>query len=270
MRIEANVSIRPVGSVTQGHLVELKNLNSFRAVGALWNTRFKRQRGKSVRYGGKRAPRNPAAGTTAKEVTFRNAAKSLRRHLCLFPRARPAPSGDRLAHGWRRYGQRLPEVPDERRRRLIAQHGLSDYGRWPADRKSARWQTTFERAVAAGRSQAHLDKKRLPTITGELFRPAQCDKRGGLRRSGLSHANWSICWPLWARMSSPTNTGRHVLQAMFATGRPHTTIVTEEGWLRSATSRRCRPWYQCCATNQAAVTQYRQGKRPCCVSWWVR
>jgi len=66
LRIEANVSIRPVGSVTKGTLVELKNLNSFRAVWRSVEYEIQTPKRKVGANGGKRAPRNPRLGRPRK------------------------------------------------------------------------------------------------------------------------------------------------------------------------------------------------------------
>jgi len=58
-----------------------------------------------------------------------------------------------------------------------------------------------------------------------------------------------------------SNTGRHVLEVMFATGRAARDIVTEEGLAQIADEQTLSAALeQVLRENQAAVTQYRQGK----------
>jgi len=135
LRIEANVSIRPVGSVTKGTLVELKNLNSFRRL-ALCGIPIQTPRG----IGGTAQawPRTPRLGRPRKRC-FRNEQRSAEA-LSLFSPSPTCPLWRSLALGGG-IRQRCPKCLMSPATSL-AQHGLSDYG-MACDRKSARWQTTL-------------------------------------------------------------------------------------------------------------------------------
>ncbi len=256
LRIEANVSIRPVGSATKGTLVELKNLNSFRAVWRSVEYEIKRQE-ELVRNGGS-VRRETRGWDDAKEVTFPQRSKESAEDYRYFPEPDLPPL--EIARSWvEEIRAKMPEVPDERRRRLIAQHGLSDYdaGLLTEERAVADY---FERAVAAGEAR-HISTKTIANwITGELFRLLNATNEG-IATIRVSPTQLVDLLALVGQSVITTNTGRHVLQAMFATGRAAHDIVTEEGLAQIGDEQTLSAVVdQVLRDNQAVVTQYRQGK----------
>jgi aspartyl-tRNA(Asn)/glutamyl-tRNA(Gln) amidotransferase subunit B len=121
-RCDANVSIRPVGSPTLGAKVEIKNLNSFRAVE------------RAIEYEAARQERALAAGETIAQetrgwmddqgITVSQRTKEYAHDYRYFPEPDLPPLTlaradiDALAAG-------LPELPMARRERLVATHGIT-------------------------------------------------------------------------------------------------------------------------------------------------
>ena len=123
LRCDANVSVRPVGETRLGTKVEVKNINSFRFLQRALEFEIDRQTD-LVRGGGAVAQEtrlwNSAAGRTA-SMRSKEEAHDYR----YFPEPDLPPL--RLEAEWiESVGASLPELPDARRRRLKAEHGLPD------------------------------------------------------------------------------------------------------------------------------------------------
>ncbi len=123
-RCDANVSVRPEGESVLGTRTEIKNVNSFRFVE------------KAIEYEVERQIRAIESGEAiVQETRLYDAAKNQTRSM----------RGKESAHDYRYFPdpdlpplivspeelaierQRLPELPNARRQRYMAEHGLSDY-----------------------------------------------------------------------------------------------------------------------------------------------
>jgi len=221
MRCEANVSLRPVGSTELGTKVEVKNLNSFRAVKL------------ALEYEIERQARVLEAGGTIEQVTMgwdegRNCtvvqrSKEYAHDYRYFPEPDLPPL--EISREWvEEIRSRLPELPEARRTRFIADYGLDPQQAsvLVQEREVADY---FEETVAAyggaARTVAHW-------ISGELFRL--------MRAQGVDIANARVTPKALAdllilidRGTINLNTGKKVLKRMFATGRSAEQIVEAEG-----------------------------------------
>ena len=113
MRVEANVSLRPRGTEPFGTRVEVKNMNSFRAVERAIAFEIERQAA---------APRRRRAARPGDARLVRGARRDVPdagqgdvRRLPLLPRAGPAAAPPRRRPGWREIAAALPELPAARR-----------------------------------------------------------------------------------------------------------------------------------------------------------
>lgn len=162
MRCEANISVRPEGTETYGTKVEVKNLNSFRAVRNAIDYEVRRQI-ETLQEGGTvrqvTMGWDEGAGTT-KEQRSKEFADDYR----YFPE--PDLLDVDVTQAWiDDVRTQLPELPDDLRRRFVDSFGLGadDAALIVEDRAVADW---FERAVAAG-ADAGIAAN---WITGEVFR----------------------------------------------------------------------------------------------------
>jgi aspartyl-tRNA(Asn)/glutamyl-tRNA(Gln) amidotransferase subunit B len=121
-RCDANVSLRPAGSTTLGTKVEVKNMNSFRAVhDAL---AFEQRRQAELLDRGDRILQETRGWVDDRHVTVSQRSKEEANDYRYFPSRPAAPEADgRLCGAMRR---QLPELP-ERRRERFAGLGLSEY-----------------------------------------------------------------------------------------------------------------------------------------------
>ncbi|MEN8107805.1 MAG: Asp-tRNA(Asn)/Glu-tRNA(Gln) amidotransferase subunit GatB [Pseudomonadota bacterium] len=173
-RCDANVSIRPQGQVEFGTRAELKNINSFRFVEQAINYEIERQI--AVIEGG---------GAVVQETRLYDADRNETRPMRSKEEAndyRYFPDPDLLpveidAAFIEAVRKTLPELPDAKRERFIADYGLSDYdaGVLTATREMADY---FETVVKAAGGQGKLSAN---WVMGELS--------GALNKAGMDISN---------------------------------------------------------------------------------
>jgi len=163
MRCEANISVRPEGATEYGTKVEVKNLNSFRAVRNAIAYEVERQIG--VIENGGRVRQVTAGWDEAAGVTREQRSKESSEDYRYFPE--PDLLDVDLTEEWiEEAGGQLPELPDVKAQRFVAQYGLGeqDIGLLIEDLAVAAY---FEEAIAQG----NVDPKQVANwMTGELFR----------------------------------------------------------------------------------------------------
>jgi aspartyl-tRNA(Asn)/glutamyl-tRNA(Gln) amidotransferase subunit B len=259
MRVEANVSIRPVGSDAFGTRTEVKNMNSFRAVE------------RAIAYEIERQARALEAGEVLRQETrgwddVRNETYSMRvkedsDDYRYFPEPDLPPL--RADPGWlEAIRSALPELPSAIRARYVSALGLSSYdaGVIVAD-PAAR--ALFEDALAANERQP-ADARPAPKalanwVTGEYLRLAKAREDGGGRASGPELARL-VAMVEGGRISG-TN-AKEVLARHVETGQPVEAIVSalglsqisDEGALLAVIDG-------VFAANEGAVSDYRTGKQ---------
>ncbi|MBK9940834.1 MAG: Asp-tRNA(Asn)/Glu-tRNA(Gln) amidotransferase subunit GatB [Kouleothrix sp.] len=166
LRCDANVSVRPPGQQEYGAKVEIKNMNSFRAVE------------RALAYEIERQSKALAAGELIRQSTRgwdEDAGKTIEQRLKegsedyrYFPEPDLPPL--LLTDTWVAERQaELPELPDARRARFMHEYGLSanDAEVLTVARADAEY---FEQAVAAAQSRGVAAREVANWITGELFR----------------------------------------------------------------------------------------------------
>ena len=123
-RCDANISIRPLGSSELGAKVEIKNMNSFRAVHRALQFEAERQ-ARAVREGEAIAQEtrgwDEGAGTT-----FTQRTKEYAHDYRYFPEPDLPPLA--ISEEWVRVAREaLPELPAARKQRFMSQYGLPEY-----------------------------------------------------------------------------------------------------------------------------------------------
>ncbi len=168
MRIEPNVSVRPVGSKVLGTRVEIKNLNSFRALER--GVAYEIQRQSDLLRQGKIIVQETAGWDESKGITVTQRVKETEDDYRYFPEPDLPPLV--IEPEWiERLQTALPELPVAKFRRFRQQYGLNAYDAdvLVAERSVADY---FEQAIAAlpKDGQPALNPKLLANwISGELF-----------------------------------------------------------------------------------------------------
>ena len=251
MRCDVNVSIRPVGCETFGTKIEIKNLNSFRAVHRALEYEIWRQ-GAELDAG--RPLRQETRGWNDEHgETYVMRVKEQAHDYRYFPDpdlavVRFTPEEIEAVR------RSLPELPAAMRARLVSQYGLTDYdaGVLTQDRRVAAW---FERAAKG----SPAPKSVANWITSELLRL--------LGESGCAIDECRIApeqlGALVAMIEQGTingKIGKEVFAEMFASGKDPKAIVEARGLTQVSDESAIAAFVdQALAENPAQVEQYRAG-----------
>jgi aspartyl-tRNA(Asn)/glutamyl-tRNA(Gln) amidotransferase subunit B len=221
LRIEPNISIRPVGSAQLGTRVEIKNLNSLRALER--SVAYEIQRQSEVVRNGQQVRQETVGWDVNREVTFTQRVKEAEDDYRYFPEPDLPPLV--IEPGWiEEVRAALPELPAAKMRRFVQQYGLNEYtaGVLVAERGVADY---FEKAVTAAPDVS----PRLITnwITGELF--GLINQAGAsIESARVTPAALGELVNMVFRGQINNTTAKSVLSEMFMTGRTPQVIVDEQ------------------------------------------
>jgi aspartyl-tRNA(Asn)/glutamyl-tRNA(Gln) amidotransferase subunit B len=220
LRIEPNISVRPAGSSIFGTRVEIKNLNSLRALER--SVAYEIQRQTEILRQGQQVRQETVGWDEEREITFIQRVKEAEDDYRYFPEPDLPPLV--IEPAWiDEVRKSLPELPAAKLQRFMGQYGLNDYhaGILVAERTVADY---FERAVAAA---PQLPPRLLSNwISGELF--------GLLNQAGADFESVRISPGALADLvlmvfhgEINNTTAKNVLSEMFASGRLPRQIVDE-------------------------------------------
>jgi aspartyl-tRNA(Asn)/glutamyl-tRNA(Gln) amidotransferase subunit B len=252
-RCDANVSVRPKGQAEFGTRAEIKNLNSFRFVERAINYEVERQVD-VIESGGKVVQEtrlyDPDRGET-RSMRSKEEANDYR--YFPDPDLLPLAIGEELIESVR---ATLPELPDERAARLVADHGLSAYdaGVLTASREMADY---YETVVARLGGNAKLAAN---WAMGELS--------GALNKENLdvteSRVGADALAQLLARIVDNTISGKiakDVFEAMWSEGKAADEIIEAKGLKQiTDTSAIEQAIDEVMAKNPGQLAEYRSGK----------
>jgi aspartyl-tRNA(Asn)/glutamyl-tRNA(Gln) amidotransferase subunit B len=223
MRIEPNVSVRPLDSTELGTRVEIKNLNSFRALERSVAYEIKRQI--SDLRQGKQIIQQTVGWDESQGITVLQRVKEEEDDYRYFPEPDLPPLV--IDPEWiEEIRAQLPELPIEKLHRFHKQYGLNQYdaGVLVAEQGVADY---FEQ-TAANLSEDIRPKTIANWITGELF--------GLLNQHDVPIEKVIVLPQALALLIQMVesgeinqNTAKAVLAEMFTTGKPADEIVSERG-----------------------------------------
>jgi len=252
-RCDANISLRPKGSSTLLPKVEVKNMNSFRAVYLALEYEAKRQ--KQLLEQSEQPVQETRGWVDEKGITVLQRSKEYAHDYRYFPEPDLPPRGG--SRQWiEEIRRKLPELPEARRERFMAQYGLSPYdaGLLTASRAMADY---FEAGVGADKARAKKvsnwllgEMSRLLNATGKEVqdcpvRPSQLVELLDLVEKGT--------------LSGPA--AKAVFEEMFHTGRDPGPILQEKGLAQiSEEDSLAGTVREVLAANPQAVADYKKGK----------
>jgi aspartyl-tRNA(Asn)/glutamyl-tRNA(Gln) amidotransferase subunit B len=224
IRFEPNLSVRPAGSDELRTRVELKNLNSFRALERASAYEIERQIG--IYEAGGSVLQETRGWDEARGETVPQRGKEHAHDYRYFPEPDLPPlviTPEQVEQA--RAG--LPELPAARRARFRAEYGLSlyDAALLTEERAVADF---FEQAVAAQAPEARSPKAVANWMTGELFRLMNASEQD-IGQVRTTPAALAALIALQAAGSINTPTAKAVFAEMFATGQAPETLVIERG-----------------------------------------
>jgi aspartyl-tRNA(Asn)/glutamyl-tRNA(Gln) amidotransferase subunit B len=250
LRCDVNVSLRIFGQEQLGTKVEVKNLNSFRAVQHALDYEIARQTELLER--GERIPQETRGWVDDRGVTSSQRSKEEAHDYRYFPEPDLPPLF--VERTWvDELRARLPELPDARRARYMQTFGLSAYDAEALSTDGAAAQL-FEATLAAGADP----KKAANWIQNDVSRlPADADGHG--RTLDAGHLAELI--RLVDDGVIGISAARQLLPAVYETGRPPRQLVEEQGLAQVSDSSALEAAVRSAIeANPAAVADYKAGK----------
>jgi aspartyl-tRNA(Asn)/glutamyl-tRNA(Gln) amidotransferase subunit B len=250
MRVEANVSIRPIGREAFGTRVEVKNMNSMRAVERAIAFEIERQAvaidaGESIHM-------ETRGWDEGSQSTYHMRPKEEENDYRYFPEPDLPPlltTPEWLAE----IKARLPELPATRRTRYREAYGLSAYDAGVLVNDAAAT-ALFEGALAAG---AGVPAKLLANwVTGEYMRLAKGEGSGG----STDPAELAALVKLVAAGAISGTNAKEIFAEHFASGAKVAAIVESRGFRQISDAGALGAAIDTVlAANPAAVADYRAG-----------
>jgi aspartyl-tRNA(Asn)/glutamyl-tRNA(Gln) amidotransferase subunit B len=232
IRFESNISVREKGSDVLNTRVEIKNLNSFRALERA--TAFEIERQSKLMEAGSVVEQETLGWDEAKETTYSQRSKEDAHDYRYFPEPDLPPLV--VDEPWlERVRAELPELPRAKYRRFIEQYNLTEYdaGVLTSEKAVAEY---FEAAVnrksqtlAPGASAGVVNPKLIANwMTGDLF--------ALMNQANLTVADLKVrpealaeLVELVAAGEINQSTGKTVLSEMFQSGKSAAEIVESKG-----------------------------------------
>ncbi len=253
MRCEANLSIRPKGQKEFGTKVEIKNLNSFKAVRDA--IAYEVQRQIEVLESGGTIEQVTLGWDAARGRTFVQRSKEYAHDYRYFPEPDLLPL--EIPREWvEELRATLPELPDAKIERFGREYGLSrkEAGIVVEDKEVADWYEAAVRAYGNAREVYNW-------LTGEVFRHLN-EANIPISAMRVTPEGLAELLRLVDKGTINRNTAKSVLQEMFETGKSAQAIVDEKGLAQvSDEDALVAIVEQVIADNPDEVRRYREGKK---------
>ena len=225
MRCEPNLSLRPKGSDAFGTKVEIKNLNSLRAVRDSIAYEIKRQT--ALLNSGGAVEQVTLGWDDVKGVTVMQRKKEDAHDYRYFPEPDLPPLD--VSEAWlNEIRQRLPELPLQKQARYQTELGLGTYDATvlTADRGVAEWFVKVVDSIGPGKAKAASN-----WITSEVFRLMKAEGIGNadLDAIPIKPAGLAELIGLVDAGTINNNTAKQVFEEMFKTGESAKAIVESKG-----------------------------------------
>jgi aspartyl-tRNA(Asn)/glutamyl-tRNA(Gln) amidotransferase subunit B len=258
MRCEPNISLRQTGSTEFGTKVELKNLNSFRAVEMGVDYEIERQR--EILEGGGSVVHETRGWRDDEARTVSQRSKEFAEDYRYFPE--PDLPLLSIARSYvEELRARMPELPDAKRRRLVEQYGLGQYeaNLLVATRARAEY---FERALEA--TEADRLRARSKSIAnwmlGDFARLLNQDG-SDISDTKVTPAHLTELVALIEAGTISTTGAKAVFEEMFRSGKAPGVIVEDQGLRQISAADELRGTVeQVIGANPQPVADYRAGK----------
>lgn len=257
-RCDANVSLRPAGSAQFGSKVEVKNMNSFRAVYRALLYEMDRQA--AILDGGGRVAQETRGWVESDGKTVSQRSKEFAHDYRYFPEPDLPPLRIPRTHV-EELRRRLPELPDARAARFERDYGLSAYEASLLTESKERSEY-FEHAVGAAATADRSRRAKLVAnwMLGDLTR---LEHAAGLEIEDVRvrPEQLSRLIDLVEANTLTTAGAKQVLEQMFMTGQDPVAVMTELNLATVSGEDELVPVAdRVLAANAKAVGDYRGGK----------
>ncbi|MDD3118621.1 MAG: Asp-tRNA(Asn)/Glu-tRNA(Gln) amidotransferase subunit GatB [Victivallales bacterium] len=251
MRCDVNISLRPFGQKEFGTKIELKNLNSFRAVHRAVNYEIARQ--SELLDAGEKLRQETRGWNDDRGETYLMRTKEQAHDYRYFPEPDLMPITLDLKRV-DEYRRQLPELPEAMRRRFVADYGLTPYDAQVL---------TMEKALAEYYDCGAKLTKSPKTLANWIISDLLCE----LSASGQTISACPVTPEHLAAMIDMIDAGainnriaKTVFAEMASSGKPPRQIVAEKGLAQVSDEGAVIPLVeQAIAANAPQVQQYREG-----------
>lgn len=254
LRCDANISVRPKGREAFGTKVEIKNLNSFRAVKDAIAYEYKRQC--AAVADGEKIIQETRLWDAEAGCTETMRAKEEAHDYRYFPEPDLVPlvAEKGLVA---RVRESVPELPAARKSRFVKDYKLSDYdaGVLTGDRSIADY---FEHVV--GKNNGTPAKTASNWIQSELLGKLNAENKA-IEDSPVAPQGLAELLGLIAKGTINGKIGKEVFEKMWETGKPASAIVKESGLEQVRDEDAIGRWVaEAIGENPKAVEQFKGGK----------
>jgi aspartyl-tRNA(Asn)/glutamyl-tRNA(Gln) amidotransferase subunit B len=255
-RCDANISIRPLNSKEFGPKVEVKNMNSFRAVYKALEYEAKRQR--KLAEEGKKPEQETRGWVEEEGKTVSQRSKEHAHDYRYFPEPDLPPLC--IDQSWvDKIRAKLPELPEARRDRFVSQYGLSLYDANLLTETKAMAEY-FESCLKLGDSSAARAKAVSNWMLGEINRLLNATNS---EIKDIKVTPQELCHLLDLVQKGNINgtSAKIVLEEMFNSGSPADAIIKQKGLSQiTDTSEIEAAIDQIIAANPQPIADYKAGK----------
>jgi aspartyl-tRNA(Asn)/glutamyl-tRNA(Gln) amidotransferase subunit B len=259
-RCDANISVRPRGSTGYGAKVEVKNMNSFKAV--YHALAYEAERQKRVLEAGGKLIQETRGWVEERVETVPQRTKEYAHDYRYFPEPDLPPL--RLSREWvEELRSLLPELPDARRDRFMAQYGLSLYDATLLTGSKA-FADFFESCIQSPLQRGAVFQRRAKAVSnwvlGELSRLLNAAAIE-LNEAKVSPQHLAQMLDLIDEGALSTTLAKRVFEDMFYSGKEAQQIIAEKGLTQiSETPQLESIVEQVLVTNAQAVADFKKGK----------
>ena len=261
-RCDANISIRPKGSTELLAKVEVKNMNSFKAVHRALEYEAERQ--KKAAAGGERLVQETRGWVEEKGKTVSQRSKEYAHDYRYFPEPDLPPLA--ISRNWvEKTRANIPELPEARRDRFITEYGLSLYdanlltgSKAMADYFEDSLKTKAYKKLPPNEAAKTLSNWLLGEVS-RIINTNNADITGF--RNKVSPEELIKLAVLNSQGDVSTTTSKSILEEMFNTGKDADAIIAQQGLKQiSDTTEIEGVMSQVIEANLKAVADYKAGK----------
>jgi aspartyl-tRNA(Asn)/glutamyl-tRNA(Gln) amidotransferase subunit B len=255
-RCDANISIRPVNSKELGPKVEVKNMNSFRAVFRALEFEARRQR--KLAETGERLVQETRGWVEEEGKTVSQRSKEYAHDYRYFPEPDLPPLC--IEQAWvEQIKARLPELPEARRDRFMSQYGLPlyDANLLTETRATAEY---FESCLKLGDASSTKAKALSNWILGELTRLLNATNTD-ISNSKIGAGELCHLIDLVQKGNISGTSAKAVFEVMYNSGQPADDIIKQQGLSQITDTHEIEAAIeQIIANNPQPVADYKAGK----------
>ena len=251
MRVDVNISIRPIGSDKFGTKTELKNLNSFNYVRK--GLAFEEKRQQQVLMSGGKIGQETRRYDEASGTTILMRVKEGSDDYRYFPE--PDLPVLNISQDWiDEIGQTMPEMPGDRRKRYINDLGLTDYDAMVLT-QTKEMSDFFEATIAEG-ADAKMASNYLQGDVNAFLNDNQVD----LQETDLTPAHLAGMIKLISDGTISTKIAKKVFKAI-TKGEDPDAFVKEKGLIQLSDPAQMQPMIdEVLAANEQSVEDFKNGK----------